>query len=154
MAAFFTQKQGGTIAVLKLIKLLYLSDRESMDRYGAPISFDYMTSLRHGPILSTTKNLIDGDFASPQDEKWEEWFSGRENYDVSIKRSFDRNDLDHLSDADLAVLQTVWERFGHMSKWELRDYTHRHCPEWTDPHGSSLPIKEIDLLRILGTDSS
>ena len=40
MAAFFTQQQGGVINVMKLIKLMYLSDRESMRLYGEPISFD------------------------------------------------------------------------------------------------------------------
>ncbi len=32
MAAYLLQKRGGKMSYLKLMKLLYLSDRESMDR--------------------------------------------------------------------------------------------------------------------------
>lgn len=58
IAAFFTHKEGGASKLLKLIKLMYLSDRESMRRHGYPISFDNFVSMEHGPVLSRTLNLI------------------------------------------------------------------------------------------------
>jgi len=45
---------------LKLMKLLYLADRESMRRNGRPISGDRYVSMDHGPVLSQTLNLING----------------------------------------------------------------------------------------------
>jgi uncharacterized phage-associated protein len=150
MAAFFARKQGGTINVLKLTKLLYLSDRESLSQTGLPISFDDMVSMPDGPVLSRTLNLINGSYDQASSAMWEEWIADRENYDVSIKREFDRQDLDQLSDADLAVLEKVWSQFGKMDKYTLRDWTHDNCPEWVDPRGSSNPIKAFDVLRKLG----
>lgn len=152
MAAYFTNQEGGQINILKLIKLLYLADRESMDRYGEPISYDHLVSMDHGPVLSRTLNLINGHGTSRDIDAWQSWISDRENYLVSISsgRTVNRDVLDHLSDADISVLQDTWDRFGHMNRWELRDYTHAHIAEWQDPHGSSLPISERHVFTALG----
>jgi len=150
MAAFFARKQGGTINVLKLTKLLYLSDRESMSQCGLPISFDDMVSMPEGPVLSRSLNLINGSYDEVDCAIWEEWIADRENHDVSVKRDFSRQDLDQLSDADLAVLEKVWHEFGRMDKYTLRNWTHKNCPEWVDPKGSSNPIKAFDVLTELG----
>jgi hypothetical protein len=40
-----------------------------------------------------------------------------------------------------------------MSRWEIRDYTHQHCKEWKDPHGSSRPISFEKLFQSLGRSS-
>lgn len=150
MAAFFMNKEGGEIDILKLMKLLYLADRESIDRYGEPISYDRMISMDHGPVLSTALNLTNGLLSGPDAEQWDAWISDRANHRVSILRDATRESLDHLSDADIEVLEAVWAQFGQMTKWEIRDYTHDKLGEWRNPNGSSLPINAIDLLRELG----
>jgi len=50
IAAFFTKQEGGRIAHIKLIKLLYIADRTSMEESNFPITYDTMKSLPHGPI--------------------------------------------------------------------------------------------------------
>ena len=152
IAAVFADKQGGTINVLKLIKLMYLADRESMDRTGFPISFDRLVSMEHGPVLSRTLNLINGALDARGAAKWDEWISDRENHDVSVKRTFDRSDLDELSDADLDAIYAVWAQFGGMDKWTLRDYTHKYLGEWKDPEGSMFPIEEKSVFLALGIE--
>lgn len=154
MAAFFASKQGGTINVLKLMKLLYLSDRESLKQTGLPISYDNIVSMPDGPVLSKSLNLINGTFDIESSATWDEWISDRANHEVAVKRTFKRADLDQLSNSDLSVLETVWSQFGWMNKYKLRDWTHENCPEWEDPHGSSNPIKEYDLLLKLGISAS
>lgn len=64
MAAFLLGKGGDRMPHLKLMKLLYLSDREAMERYGFPISGDCIVAMPHGPVLSMTLNLMDGDVES------------------------------------------------------------------------------------------
>lgn len=153
MAAYFADRQGGQINILKLMKLLYLADRESMSRYGAPISFDQFVSMDQGPVLSQTLDLINGSYPEHISAGWDEWISDREHHLIACAREFERSDLDHLSDADLEVLDSIWQQFGRMSQWELRDYTHERLPEWKDPQGSSIPIREADILRAVGIDS-
>ncbi len=154
MAAYFADRHGGRINILKLMKLLYLADRESMARHGEPISFDCFVSMDHGPVLSRTLNLIDGTYPKEIADGWDEWITDRADHMVAVNRKFTRDELDHLSDVDLEVLDAVWRRFGAMTQWELRDYTHKHCLEWSDPKGSSLPIAELDILRAVGVKSA
>jgi len=62
----------------------------------------------------------------------------------------ERPDYDELSNAELAVLDRVHEQFGSMGRFQIRDYTHDHCPEWQDPQGSSYPIHPKDLFLAVG----
>lgn len=148
MAAFLIEKGGGRISHLKLMKLLYLADREAMARFGVPLSGDRIVSMRHGPVLSMTLNLMDGDI-EPSENGWEAWISDKENHELSIVAPVTRARLDELSAADLDVLEAVWAQFGSMDKWAIRDYTHT-LPEWEDPNGSSIPIQHRTVLMALG----
>ena len=145
MAAFFAKRNGGNINILKLIKLLYLADRESISTYGMPISFDNAVSMPHGPVLSRILNLSNGAFAESDQAQWDEWISDKANHFVSLNREFELDDLDQLSEADTDVLELIWHQFGGMDKWQLRDFTHE-LAEWQDPNGSMNPISDADLV--------
>jgi uncharacterized phage-associated protein len=150
IAAWFLRRQGGRMAHLKLIKLMYLADRQAMDEYGFPITGDLAVSMPHGPVLSMTLNYVNGDIESGEDG-WEAWISDRADHEIALReRPAGRDALDELSDADIGVLETTWRRFGAMTKWQLRDYTHDHCPEWQDPQGSSIPIPYERIFEALG----
>lgn len=140
------------MALLKLTKLLYLAERESMAIHGHMMSGDRPVSMPHGPVLSQTLDLMNGATAS-QSGGWEDWICDREDHDVALapaKSHFDRDQLDELSDADIQVLVTVWQQFGNMDRWALRDWTHQHCPEWRDPKGSSAPITLESIFSAVG----
>jgi uncharacterized phage-associated protein len=152
-AAFLLHRAGGALPLIKLLKLLYLSERLSFQRYGEPLTGDRLVSMDHGPVLSRTYNLING-AARSADGGWETWISDREGHRVALRdpsmiRSPEQ-DLSSLSDSDLEVLGDVWEQFGHWKKWDLVDYTHDHCPEWEDPAGSSKGISYERLFSALG----
>lgn len=150
MSAVLAREAGGTINVLKLAKLLYLADRESMRRYAMPISFDELASMPHGPVLSTTLDLSRGRKFGQLRRDWAEWMLKRSGDDLGLARKFDRADLDQLSDADIEILEDVWKSFGRMDQFQLRDYTHKHCKEWQDPGRTSLPIDDADVFVALG----
>lgn len=154
MAAVFAENEGGAINVLKLAKLLYLSDREAMNLYGMPISFDNLASMPHGPVLSQALNMADGKVFGRGRVAWAHWIMRRIGNDVSIARKFSRAELTELSDADLEVIDSVWKKFGRMDQFQLRDYTHHHCPEWKNPGSSSRPIAESDVFLALGRSQS
>lgn len=136
-AAFFALKEGGNINVLKLCKLLYLTEREFMSRYDSPMFFDRLVSMDHGPVPSITLNLISGNL---DNEDWSSFVSDRAGYNVGAAQGVNFEGLDELSRADVGVLNDLWAELGPMDKYELRDYTHKHCGEWENPHGSSYPI--------------
>lgn len=148
-AAYFLHRRGGEMSHLKLMKLLYLADRESMRRYGEPISQDRMVSMPHGPVLSQTYDLMSG-CAQSSEDGWESWIADIQDHQVKLRREVKPDELGYLSDADIEILEQVWQQFGGMKRWEIRDYTHDHCPEWEDPHGSSKPLKPEAVFRALG----
>lgn len=148
-ASYFIKESGGTMYHLKLMKLLFLADRDSMARFGVPITDDRMVSMDQGPVLSNTLNLINGSYRR-ETLLWDHWISDKENYQLSLKISFERNDLDELSNSDIEVLDVIWKEFGGMDRWALVDYTHQNCKEWKDPEGSSIPIAHEEVFRALG----
>ncbi len=149
MAAYFLYKRGGCMSHLKLMKLLYLADRESLRLHGLSMTDDCLVSMPHGPVLSMTLNLMDDDVES-EPNGWEDLITAKENHELSLKTELQLDALDELSKADTDVLESIWNQFGSMSRWEIRDYTHQHCKEWEDPHGSLRSISFEKLFQSLG----
>lgn len=153
IAAWFLNEAGARMPHLKLMKLMYLAEREAMKRHGFPLTGDRFVCMPHGPVLSQTLNHINGYDESQPDGGWDSWVSDKANFCVQVRKPVTREALDELSDDDLAVLETVWMEFGAMDKWQIRDYTHKHCPEWEDPDQSSTPLPYIKVLRAVGYDA-
>ena len=149
MAAYLLHKRGGQMSFLKLMKLLYLSDRKSLELYGEPISGDNYVSMNKGPVLSQVYSLIsDGDGPG---NKWDEWIRDDRDHTVSLRQSLDDiYELTELSRADIKAMDTVYDEYGHWNRFKLCDETHRICREWQNPYGSSIPIKIQDIFRALG----
>lgn len=153
VAAFFALRHGGAINILKLVKLIYLADREFTANFDRPILFDRFVSMPHGPVNSLTYNAINGYSSDP--ESRDQFVSDRANHKVGLTRAtLSVDDLDELSEAELEVLELVWTRFGKMAPNDLVEYTHAHCPEWEDPHGSSEPIPYERVFKFLNRENS
>jgi uncharacterized phage-associated protein len=149
IAAYFAMREGGRIAVLKTVKLIYLAERLFMDRYDAAMLRDQLVSMDHGPVNSITLNQING--LENERADWSEFVKDRDRHDISaVKDNLRPEDLDQLSRAEIQVLDDTWGEFGHMGKYQIRDYTHDHCPEWQDPNGSSNPIPYSRVFEVLG----
>ena len=150
--AFFAREQGGTINVLKLTKLVYLSDRRNLEKYDFPITWDNFVSMDHGPVDSITYDCING--MQGKIDGWDEFINDRVGYDVGLVNAVTDDELDQLSRAEIETLHDVWAEFGSMTKYEIRDWTHKNCPEWENPQGSSNPIPFGRLLKFLGKEDA
>jgi uncharacterized phage-associated protein len=151
VAAYFAIKAGMTINVLKLTKLVYLADRRFLEQYDEPILFDQLVSMEHGPVDSTVYDLTKGEL---QSSDWDAVLTDRAGHEVGLRTPLTIDDLDQLSDAEIAVLDETWQRFGRMNQWQIRDYTHDHLREWIDPNKSSIPIPYSRLFHVLGRENS
>jgi hypothetical protein len=125
---------------------MYLVDREALIRHGRPVTFDRLCSLRNGPILSHTLNLINGQGAEPGLEYWKTYIGSRWNHSVALRALCEPEDL---SPAEESIIDEVFDRYGSMAKWRLRDLSHS-LPEWTDPGTSAIPIEYQDILHAVG----
>lgn len=151
VAAFFASKQGNQIEVLKLVKLIYLADRQNMEDCGYPILNDRLVSMPQGPVNSITLNYVNGEVEDIGE--WEKYITPRLAYSVGATQNFTREQLDELSDSEVETLERVWATFGGYTKWQLRDWTHNHCPEWEDPHGGANPIPHERVFKFLKVEN-
>ncbi|MEY2884232.1 MAG: hypothetical protein RL490_1956 [Pseudomonadota bacterium] len=143
--AYFVRKAGGTAEKLKLVKLLYLAERESFRRRGKPMNFDSYLSLPHGPVASSALNgmdhLLDND-------AWDALDQASNRRDITIVGDVTE---DHLSRADRSILDDTWNEFGGMTASQIRNWTHDHCPEYVEVGpSSSLPITVSEILAQVG----
>lgn len=149
--AFLLHLAGGKLEILKLTKLLYLSERLSYELYGEPLTGDEPYSLKQGPVLSKiydrtkkTENL---------NETWRAWIKGRFENNIVLDHDIKdpSEELLSLSRADFKVMNSVWKNFGRLTAHQLVSYTHgSKCPEWSDPGLSSQKIDPDNLLRRVG----
>jgi uncharacterized phage-associated protein len=150
-AWFLSQERSKRMSHLKLMKLMYLADRESMAKHGHHMTGDKFVSMPQGPVLSLTLNHINDAIPSAPDG-WDHWIGDKANHEVGLLREVDEDSLDELSEVDTHVLVHVWKKYGWMKKYEIRDFTHdpKNCPEWENPRGSSLPIEYEAVFEALG----
>ncbi|MCK4394643.1 SocA family protein [Candidatus Bipolaricaulota bacterium] len=148
IAAWLLERTNGKMKYLKLVKLLYITDREAIRRWGQPLTGDSYYSLPHGPVVSRIQNLVTDDPMFSESTYWIDFIS-RVDYDVVLNAP---PPYDHLSEAEIELLREIFDKFGTMSRWDLRDLTHEF-PEWEDPAGSSIPITYVDILRAVGREN-
>lgn len=148
-AAQFLKLHGGPMQHLRLIKLLYLADRESIRRWSFPISFDRYFSLPYGPVLSKTLDLI----KAPDEGNHSFWRQHISRpIDHEVKLQLDPGDGE-LSDAECDLIKETYRLVEQIGTFDLVDDLHKTLPEWKDPNGSRLPITYLELLAILGKTS-
>lgn len=115
---FFAGKSPNyTINRLKLMKLLWLSDRIHLNRYGRMILRDKYCALPHGPVPSITMDFS----KNSRDDQFEV-----KKYNITAE---DRYDSSLFSQSDIDVMNEVWEEFGLMNQFNLAEYSHQF-PEW------------------------
>lgn len=150
IAQFFASQEDG-IEKLKLIKLIYLSERAFISEHGHPMLYDELFSLKHGPICSSTLNGIDGQIDR---DIWSKRVTLKNNRNIHALSKFNRDNLDEISDGEFSVLQDVWKEFGKMDAIALRDWTHKNCPEYTEVDGGRIAISYPELFKALGIENS
>ncbi len=144
LALYFLKKaENNAMPYLKLIKLLYLADREMIKRYNATITGDRYVAMKFGPVLSYTLNLIRSDQSYKGYEKYmTEWTDhiSTEGYDIRIKNGVLLQD-NPLEEQEVACADHVIKNFMEYDQWSLIEYTHEHCKEWIDP----TPYRVMDI---------
>lgn len=135
VAAFFLQRaRDKSLNDLSLMKLIYLSERRSLRRFGVPVVGDRYVSMRFGPVLETGYHSLLG---RNEDEVsryivFRPHRPGEDSNQFCLVKSFDPAEV--LSESALGLLHEVWEEFGELAqqrdgKWALVDLTHTF-PEW------------------------
>lgn len=142
-AARFLELRGGRMSYLKLIKLLYLLDRESLLRWGRPITTDRYVAMDKGPVVSRIYELIREEPVPGTNPVWRQYISAPSNYEVSLSAV---PETEELSPAEESLIEEIFNKYGKLSRWDLVNLSHE-LGEWQDPQGSAIPIDYRDILR-------
>lgn len=150
-AAQFLRKTDGHLPLLMLMKLLYLLDRAALLRWGSPITGDTYYSMRWGPFLENTHDLMTEDL--PEDEAkasfWKNHIT-KNGFDVALAKDPGN---DELSKADEELISEVFEKaFAkykelNFDRFRFCDYLHEVLPEYrTAEKGQRFPLEYKDIL--------
>jgi uncharacterized phage-associated protein len=141
----------GRMPYLRLLKLLYIADREMLAESAAPITGDQAIAMKYGPVPSHIYALIRGGAARFGD--WDQ-FIHTQGYAVKLAEDPGRG---RLSRGEIEKLTEVSERYRSKDHWELSELSHdfpewkRHWPEGAE--SGSYPIPWEDMVLAQGEDA-
>src|SRR5262249_13738816 len=135
---------------IRLLKLLYLADRNSLLRYNKPITGDRYVAMKYGPVLSTVFELLKADVPAEGVESAGPWQTTMATAGYYV-RLVGEPDVTPLSEAEIELLKEAWQVCQKLDDWKLSRWTHEF-PEWKDPGDSAFDIHPEDILQALGKD--
>lgn len=150
VAFLLKTRPGRSDNYMRLLKILYIADRESILETGTPITGDRFACMKHGTMLSRLLNLVRHEDSPLLDEcdrkEWDTYFVREEEYNI---RLLDDPGVGALCDYETSKLRDVADRYRDSSQWDMRDVTHG-LPEYYDPGETSDLISLRYFLEAVG----
>ena len=135
---------------LKLMKMLYMADRRSLEQIETTMTGDRYVSMEFGPVLSNVYNLIKGEYSDPNDQAlWSTHISPRSIHRITLLK--DPGDS-KLCEFEEDLIRDIYEEYKDWDRFDLAEETHKLFPEWEKPPEGigSIPIKIETTLRYIG----
>jgi hypothetical protein len=147
-AALLLELNGGEMDYAKCTKLLYNIEREALNRWMRPVTFDNLCSLPHGQVLS--KTLDKAKFENQHNKSF--WRKHLETYNKNNIRLVKECGRGKLSRAEIELIKEFDNKYKDKTPGQMMDEHHnaKLFPEWKDPGRSSIKTTYPDLLRVLG----
>jgi uncharacterized phage-associated protein len=149
-AAVVIKEHDGRISRLRLLKLLYIADREALAETLRPITGDRPVAMDHGPVLTHTYDLIKSQ--STDSAEWDRYIQQRGPQDLEL---IEAPGLGMLSRYEIEKLKDVSARHRSMNDFDISMETHGF-EEWIrnqPPKGRSRAIPIDHLLEALNLGS-
>ncbi len=130
---------------MRVLKLLYFADRESLKETGSPITGDHFVAMEHGPTLSKLMDLVNQ--RAFNNAEWDKYIE-KDGYEI---RLIDDPGNGKLCRYEIELLKRIWEENRELGEWEVAMKSEK-LPEWkkNNPGKSSCPIPLTDLLDAVG----
>lgn len=147
-AALLMGMHGGRMSRIKLLKLLYLSDRKAFEMWERPITFDIYYSMPNGQVLSGVLDLINNKIIEPL---WKKHI--RQADEISVELIGKQIKVQKLSRAEIRLLEDIYSEFGHWNRFDLGKYT-KGLPEYKATTSSKLTKIDELLEYIFGEEDA
>ncbi len=130
---------------MRLLKLLYIAEREILAEAGVTITGSRTIAMERGPVLEDVYSLIRSQHTDTA--AWSKFFQVS-SYDLEM---IDDPGVGKLPKFIAEKLEEVSKRHSQHDEWALVEITHQF-PEWkkNDPGKSSKPIALADILDGMG----
>lgn len=123
VAFLLRREPGHRMNYMRLLKILYIADREALRESSKPISGSCVVATKRGPLLDDVLKSIRGQhLATP---RWAEFFR-LDNYQLEMLRD---PGVGRLSRFAAEKLEEVAARYQGNDEWEMVEIT-RRFPEW------------------------
>ena len=142
-AARFLILAKGKMNYMKLIKLLYLMDREALLRWARSVTNDEYYSMKFGPVLSEVHDLITEQPSPEQPTFWSRHISDPTHYEIELTK--EPGD-DELSEAEEDLIQEIHSQYGRYAPFDLVKLLHQVLPEWKEVQHSRVQILYSEIL--------
>jgi len=120
--------EGRELNKMKAIKLIWLSDRFHLRKYGRTITGDVYFALPNGPVCSTTRDLLEQYQTLSEIEQ-----SYSDEFIQPINRLFYKSlkepNLKVFSQSDRNTLDLIFDKYSSLDQFQLKDLSHIF-PEW------------------------
>lgn len=150
-AGLLLQLRGSRAEYLWLIKMLYYIDREAINRWERPVTYDNYNSMDYGPVLMSVYDLIRGRRVSTEWHNYIHSFPQKSSHQYEVWLLSSPPRLRKLSVGEEELIREMFAKYGHLDGFTLAKMSH-DFPEWQDPKGSTIPIDFEDILKALGYD--
>lgn len=154
VAAALILRAGRAVGKFRLMKLMYLVEREAMRRHVFPIVFDDIYAMQNGMALSRTYDLISQKPGTPTNGEWATYIE-RSSRGIIVRRHVSHESLDDLTPNDVSVIDDVWRTHGCKSQDELIHEVHHALAEWTahwndaDRRRGAVLVPYTEMYRVL-----
>jgi uncharacterized phage-associated protein len=130
---------------MRVLKLLYFADRESLKETGSPITGDHFVAMKHGPTLSQLVDLVKQ--RGVGNDEWDKYIE-RDGYDIRLINDPGNGKLCRY---EIDLLKRIWEENRELGEFDVATKSEQ-LPEWkkNNPGGGSRPIPLSDLLEAIG----
>ncbi|MGB8356538.1 MAG: Panacea domain-containing protein, partial [Chthoniobacteraceae bacterium] len=134
------EKSGGKADYLRIIKLIYLADRDSIIKRGVPIVGGKYYSMRKGPVIGEVMCFVN-QMSAPG---WREYITPRSGNTINLLKV---PEYSSLSPAELEILDAVVAEHLEQSTDDLVKWCHQFCNEYE--HVGFFKRKDIVVENIL-----
>jgi hypothetical protein len=121
----------------KIMQLLYLLDRDTLERWRVFSIYDEHYLFPDGPrglsCFLGLKGLIDEDI-------WSKYFTSDTKHSLTLRSDISLGDLDELSQSDISIAKSFNEKFGQKNWMQLRSWIKKNCIEYLSIENGKLPI--------------
>ena len=151
-AILLLELAGGRMKYIRLLKLLYLSEKEAFLELGRSITNDNYCSMSYGQVPSKTYDLVKGT-TFKSEGYWDEFINSPvDKHYVELQGS--PVDISELSESEEDILQAIFLKYKDMDDFDLAKETKGSEYIQTTDTKKSIPTPLEKILEDLNYDES